>query len=191
MAGGSTTSGLSAGTASIAVCVDGGSINIRNCHLYTDTGAAVVVQGTSASAIIAQSRMGPCGWFAQSKAGYAVLTRNGGHASVLNSDLYMLSQSGVVAYQSASTAYVNRCTIGPCLLSAIAAEGMRVELQAKDVNVVDIKWREVAEFDGGEVVFLDEAGKQEEKSYESKNSKCRPARKARADEGGDMPGIGV
>lgn len=98
--------------------------------MYTDTGAAVVVQGASGAAIVAQCRLGPCGWWAQSKAGYAVLTRQGGHASVLNSDLYRLSQSGVVAYQGSSSAYVNRCRIGPCLLSAVAAEGTRVELQA-------------------------------------------------------------
>jgi len=186
LAKGSPGGSLSAGTASVAICCDDGVVDVRECHLYTDTGAAMVVQGQAATVIVSQCRVGPCGWFAQSKAGYGVLARRGGHASVLNSDFYQLSQSGVVAYQAASTAYVNRCSIGPTLLSAVAAEGMRVELQAKDLVITDIYWREVAEFDGGEVVFLD-GGVEASKSNDFKpgNTVCRPEKPDGSDS--DMP----
>jgi len=155
-AGGSVGGTLSSGKGSICFFVnEPGSLELDDCLVTTETSTAVMASGGQASVLVNTCTIGPCGWDCESAAGYGVCIFRGAHGTVLNTDVYRVGQSGIIAFYEESTALAVACDVGPCQLGGIAAEGQRAVLKAKDVHLHDIEWKQVAEYDGGEVVFLD------------------------------------
>lgn len=156
----------------------------ERCEITTETSTAIFCSGRLTTVKVDTSVVGPNGWDCESASGYGVCVFREAYGEVINSDIWRQAQSGVIAFNEGSTALVVSCDIGPCLLGGIAAEGQRATLTAKDVTMRDfdpvsgkyvsrIEWREVAQFDGGEVIFKDGVAGDEMCPHFRQESKCQ------------------
>jgi len=153
---GSTSGTLSNGLGSICMAIgQGARVTFERCEIVTETSTAVFCSGRMSEVKVDTCVIGPNGWDTESSSGYGVCIFREAYGEVINSDVWRQAQSGVISFNEGSTALVVECEVGPCLLGGIAAEGQRATLTAKDVTIKDIEWREVAQFDGGEVIFDD------------------------------------
>lgn len=159
-AGGSVGGTLSSGVGSICIFVnEPGKLELEEVKITTETSTALLCSGQQAAVEVNTCRVGPCGWDVESSAGYGICIFRGAHGTVYNTDVWRVGQSGIIAFYEGSSALCVDCDVGPCQLGGIAAEGQRAELRAKRVHLHDIEWKQVAEYDGGEVVFLDDDDK--------------------------------
>uniref|UniRef100_A0A7S0EUZ4 Right handed beta helix domain-containing protein n=1 Tax=Hanusia phi TaxID=3032 RepID=A0A7S0EUZ4_9CRYP len=160
--GGSIPGTLSNGLGSICMMVlepgDGrnSKLSLDECFVTTETSTAVFVTGGTSRVYVDTCTIGPCGWDVESSSGYGICIFKGAHGEVLNTDVFRCSQSGIIAFYEGSTALVIQCDVGPCQLGGIAAEGQRAQMKASKVKLIDIEWKNCAEYDGGEVILLDE-----------------------------------
>ncbi|EKX47295.1 hypothetical protein GUITHDRAFT_162682 [Guillardia theta CCMP2712] len=160
--GGSIPGTLSNGLGSICMMVlepgDGrnSKLTLDECFVSTETSTAVFVTGGTSRVNVDTCTIGPCGWDVESSSGYGICIFKGAHGEVLNTDVYRCAQSGIIAFYEGSSALVIQCDVGPCQLGGIAAEGQRAQMKASKVKLIDIEWKNCAEYDGGEVILLDE-----------------------------------
>jgi len=154
--GGSEIGTLSNGLGSICFSIGAGAkVLFEECEIITETSTAIFCSGRLTEVKVDTCVIGPNGWDCESASGYGVCIFREAYGEVINSDIFRQAQSGVIAFNEGSTALVVESEVGPCLLGGIAAEGQRATLTAKDVTINGIEWREVAQFDGGEVLFED------------------------------------
>ena len=135
-----------------------GALEMSKCHVSSDFGSGVHIHGERGHAIVSECRIGPCGWVTStplSKFGYGVIAKEGGKVQVLNSEVSLVSKTGVACSGDSATAYVNSARIGPCIVSGIASEGMGVVMKAKNLDLWECKFEPASVFGGGQIDYLD------------------------------------
>lgn len=152
--GGSPTMTLSTGVGSVCINIkEEGFLHIEDCEVTTETSAAIVANGRGARLYCDSCTVGPCGWDCDSVSGYGICVFAGGYGEVLNTDVWRVSQSGIVAFFPDSVCTAMLCDIGPSQLVAVSAEGGNSRFLARKCTLTDSEWKHCAEYDGGEVTL--------------------------------------